>query len=300
MPNKGVAVRSCAALEERLFAPVDAASLAAFRIAFGALILWDVGVYFAYDLIHYQYLRPLIRFKYYGFDWVEPWPGYGLYIHFGVLGLAALLVMLGLFYRVAIVVLTIAFTYVFLLDQTVYLNHFYFVILLACLLSVVPAHRVWSLDARRRNVATVGTVPGWSVWVLRAQIEIMLLYAGIVKINPDWLRLVPLRDWLADSADLPVIGPLLLLDWVVATAAYGSIVLHVAGAPLLLFRRTRIWAFALYCVFHVSNHVLFNIGIFPWLTIAGTTIFFAPDWPRHCAARLATLARQGRAQATGR
>ena len=289
MPRANEAVRGYAAFEARLFTPVDASSLAVFRIAFGGLILWDVVHYFVYDLIRYKYLQPYLLFKYYGFEWVEPWPGDGLYYHFAALGLFALLVMVGLFYRVAIVLLTIAFTYVFLLDQTDYLNHFYFVILLGCLLCLAPANRAWSLDAWL-GTGTGGAVPGWSVWILRAQMEIMLIYAGIVKINPDWLQLAPLRGWLAQSADLPLVGPLLLQDWVVAIAAYGPIALHIVGAPLLLFRRTRLWTFGLYCAFHLSNHVLFNIGIFPWLTIAGTTIFFAPDWPRRVVARIAALA----------
>ena len=33
-------------------------------------------------------------------------------------------------------------------------------------------------------------------------------------------------------------------------------------------------------VFHVLTWRLFAIGVFPWVMIAATTIFFAPDWPR--------------------
>jgi hypothetical protein len=232
-----------------------------------------------------MYVAPDFHFTYYGFAWIAPWPGNGMYLHFAALGVLAALIMTGLFYRLAIILFVQAFAYVFLLDQTEYLNHFYFVLLLAILLALVPAHRVWALDAlRRRREPVAGTVPVWAVWSLRAQMEIVLIYAGIVKINPDWLRLEPLRMWLAGSADLPLIGPLLLQDWAIAVGAYGVIALHVLGAPLLLYDRTRLWVFGLYCVFHISNHALFNIGIFPWLTIAGTTLFFAPDWPRRLAA----------------
>lgn len=290
-----------AGFEARMFAPVDGAALAVFRIAFGGLILWDVAKYLIHDLIRIKFLIPHIHFKYYGFEWVEVWPGDGMYYHFAALGLFAILVMLGLFYRVAIVLLTVAFSYVFLLDQTDYLNHFYFVILLGFLLCITPAHRVWSLDAtlwpERTTYRSATAVPGWSVWVFRAQMEVVLLYAGIVKINPDWLQLQPLRMWLGARADMPIVGPLLLQDWAIAVASYGSIALHVLGAPLLLFERTRIWAFAAYCVFHLSNHVLFNIGIFPWLTIAGTTIFFAADWPRQVITRIRLVFYRGRSRA---
>ena len=31
------------------------------------------------------------------------------------------------------------------------------------------------------------------------------------------------------------------------------------------------------------NHFLFNIGIFPWVAMAGTLLFLEPDWPRRAA-----------------
>lgn len=110
-----------------------------------------------------------------------------------------------------------------------------------------------------------------------------------MKINPDWLHLEPMTMWLGNRTDFPLIGSLFTETWVVAVASYGSILLHVVGAPLLLFRRTRMAVFILYVVFHSFNHMLFNIGIFPWLTIAGTTIFFAPDWPRRVLAVTARI-----------
>lgn len=274
-------------LEERMFRPVDMASLAVFRIAFGGLLLWDAGKFFVHDWIAIMYVIPRFHFKYYGFEWVEPWSVSLLHLHFAVMGALAFLIMIGLFYRVAIVLFFFAFSYVFLLDQTQYLNHFYFVIILNVLLIFVPANRVYALDTRlwpRMGVDTQ-TGPAWSVWIVRVQMEIMLIFAGVVKINSDWLALQPLEPWLAQSQDLFLIGPYLTETWVVAFGAYGVIVLHILGAPLLLWRRTRVPVFLAYVLFHISNHLFFNIGIFPWLTIAGTTIFFAADWPRRWVAR---------------
>lgn len=269
-------------LETYLYAPVDGASLAVFRIAFGVMMLWDVTKYLAHDLVGFMYIRPRFHFTYYGFEWVEPLPGGWMYLVFAVMGLLAFLITIGLFYRVATAVFLVLFSYVFLLDQTEYLNHFYFVILLNILLVFIPANRVYALDALLwpRKSGDSGQVYAWNVWIVRVQMEIMLVFAGIVKINPDWLALQPLAMWLAQSQDLPVIGLFLLESWVIAIGAYGVILLHVAGAPLLLWKRTRLPVFALYVLFHLSNAVFFNIGIFPWITIAGTTIFFATDWPR--------------------
>ena len=129
--------------------------------------------------------------------------------------------------------------------------------------------------------------------------EVMLIYAGLVKVNPDWLRLEPLGMWLARRADAPLIGPLLEQDWVVAVAAYGVIAVHLIGAPLLLFRRTRGPTIVVYFAFHLANHFMFNIGIFPWLTMAATLIFLDPDWPRQAlrsAARFAGRREPRRAE----
>jgi hypothetical protein len=64
-------------------------------------------------------------------------------------------------------------------------------------------------------------------------------------------------------------------------------VLSVAGAafdctivPLLLWWRTRPWAWLVLVAFHVATGILFPIGVFPWLMIGVSTVFFAPDWAR--------------------
>ena len=165
-------------------------------------------------------------------------------------------------------------------------SYFYFVILLALLCCVTPLHRRASLDAYLKPQLASRQTPAWCLWLFIAQMEVMYIYAGIVKINPDWLQLQPLSMWMAARQDLPLIGPLMDETWVVAMAAYGSIALHVLGAPLLLIKRTRIYVFAAYCLFHSLNHSMFNIGIFPWLTLAGTLLFFEPDWPIRLKQRL--------------
>ena len=110
----------------------------------------------------------------------------------------------------------------------------------------------------------------------------MLIFAGLVKLTPDWLAGEPLGLWLRSQADDFVFGGLFAHDWVIIAGTWGTVALHILGAPLLLWRRTRFAVFCIYCIFHGVNAAFFNIGIFPWLTIAATTIFFAPDWPRRC------------------
>src|SRR5688572_32950335 len=149
----------------KLLAPVDGASLAAFRVMFGLLLAWEVVRYFHYGWIERYYLQPTFFFTYPLFDFLAPWPGWGMYAHFAVLGLLALCIALGLFYRAAAALFWLAFTYVFLLDKTNYLNHFYLISLLSFLLILVPAHQVASLDRLRRFRSAPETVPYWSLFL---------------------------------------------------------------------------------------------------------------------------------------
>lgn len=280
-------------LTNKLFAPQSAASLAIFRIGFGLILVWDAWRFWNNGWIEQYYLQPQFYFKYFGFGWVHPFPGDGMYVLLGIIGVSALFVMLGLFYRVAIITFAGSFSYLFLLDQTHYLNHFYMVILFAVSLCVMPAQRRWSLDAKWFANSTQQTVPAWTLWTLRAQLEIILVYAGIVKINYDWLHLEPLASWLGKYPEFPLLGDLFLQEWSVAVAAYGVIALHLIGAPLLLWRKTRLPVFCIYASFHILNHFVFNIGIFPWFTLFASLLFFAPNWPEQLWLRLTGAATAG-------
>jgi vitamin K-dependent gamma-carboxylase len=266
-----------------LSTPVSGLSLAVFRVALGGLLVWDCWRFIKYDRVYRYWIQPEFHFTYPGFGWITPLPEPWIQLAWLLMGLSAVMVMLGLFYRVSIVVLTVSFGYFFLLDKTEYLNHFYLVFLFLILMCFLPAHRQLSLDAQLRPAVRAQHVPYASVFILRAQMEIMLIFAGLVKLTPDWLAGEPLGLWLRAQSDDHVFGFLFHHDWVILAGTWGTVALHVLGAPLLLWKKTRLPTFLVYCVFHSLNAVFFNIGIFPWLTIAATTIFFAPDWPLRAA-----------------
>lgn len=261
-----------------LMRPVDVASVAVFRIALGATLTWQCYRYWAYGWIEHFYVGEPFLFKYFGFSWVHPPPGDGIYLVYAALAACSFLVAIGLWYRVAIVGVLGLFSYVFLLDAARYLNHFYLVILLVFLMCFAPASNAFSVDALRRRCSSF--MPAWPLYALVLMMEIMLLYAGIVKINGDWLDYLPLSLWLSARTDTPIIGPWLDQTWVHAAASYFAILLHILGAPLLFLKKTRLPVFCVYAVFHLLNSIFFNIGIFPILTLVATTLFFAPDWPR--------------------
>jgi hypothetical protein len=266
--------RLCAAL----FEPVDISFLVFFRVLFGAIMLWEVYRYFSYGWISRYFVEPVLTFTYYGFSWVKPWPGSGMYIHFFVLGLAATCVMAGFLYRIAAPVFFLAFTFMFLLDQTRYLNHLYLVCLISFLMCFLPAERAFSVDALLRRKIRSDVVPAWTLWLLRLQVGIPYFYGGIAKLNSDWIRGgEPMRTWLRP------LGAFFAADWVVYGFVIGGLMLDLLVVPLLLWRRTRLFAFAAAVVFNLLNSVIFDIGIFPWLMLGALLIFFPPDLVRRFA-----------------
>ncbi len=267
-------------IAKRLFAPIDVASIVVFRVAFGLIALWEVGRYFDNRWIKSFYIDPKFYFAYPGFEWVQPWPGDGMHYHFLALAIVAALITVGLFYRIATVLFWLGFTYVFLLDQTRYLNHFYLVSLMSFLMIFMPAHRARSLDCVRRPSLRSDTVPAWTLLLLRLQLGLVYFYGGVAKINGDWLRGEPMRDWLASRSDFPLVGAFFTQEWCVYGFTYGGLFFDLLVFPGLLWSRSRPFFVVVCLMFHLTNVFLFNIGIFPWFMIAATTLFFRPDWPR--------------------
>lgn len=263
-----------------MFRPVDVASIAAFRFMFGAVMVWEVTRFFNHDWIRKYYIEPEFYFKYFGFSWIEPWGGDGMYIHFIVVGLVAACVALGFLYRLSSVILFLGFSFWFLLDQTRYLNHLYLVMILTFLMIFIPAHRNFSLDTRIWPGIRKQTISAWYLFLLRFQIGLVYFYAGIAKLNSDWLRGEPLRQWLPKRSDLSLIGPFLETEFAVWFFSYGGLLFDLFVVPALLWKKTRVPAFLACVFFHSMNKWMFNIGIFPVVMLAATLIFFPADWPR--------------------
>jgi len=271
-------------LHRRGSEPVDASSISVFRIAFGVVALVAIIRFFAYGWIDQLYVDPLHHFSYVGFEWVRAWPAPWMHLHFVALGVLSIAIILGWHARASLILFALAFTYIELIDKTTYLNHYYFMSLAALLLAFIPHDRAWSLDARRGNGS--GWTPAWTIWALRIQIALVYFFAGFAKLNHDWIvNAAPLRFWLPQHAHLPVVGPLLDEVWVAYALSWAGAAFDLTIVAWLLWGRSRPLAFAVLLVFHLITGQLFMIGVFPYMMIAASLIFFSPDWPRRVAAR---------------
>lgn len=252
------------------------APLVVLRIAFGAIMFVSTVRFLLKGWVEAFYIKPAFHFTFYGFDWVRPLGTVGMYVLFGAMLLAAVMITIGIFYRVAAAAFFLCFTYTELIDKTTYLNHYYFISVMAFLMIWVPAHRYFSVDVLRKPALQVNHLPAWCVNIFRFQLLLVYFFAGISKLNYDWLiAAMPLRIWLPAENDLPVIGGLLAQLWAAYLFSWFGAIFDLAIGFMLFAKQTRKVAYVLVIIFHLATGLLFKIGMFPYIMIFVTIIFFS-------------------------
>lgn len=256
----------------------ETATLAFYRLAFGLMMLFSIIRFWCYGWIDKLYIQPKYHFSFYGFEWVKPFGQY-TYLLFFVCVLSALFVAIGFKYRLAIITFFISFTYIELMDKTTYLNHYYFISLVSFILIFLPAHASYSVDAYLNKSKFQKLIPQWNIDVLKLMLGIVYFYAGLVKLNSDWLlEAQPLKIWLPHSSGLPIIGPFLMKNWFHFLMSWAGALYDLSIPFLLLNKKTRKFAFLLVVVFHVFTKMLFPIGVFPYVMIVSTLIYFSSSF----------------------
>lgn len=252
----------------------SSASLAVFRIGFGIMMCISIIRFWSKGWIDTLYVSPTFHFKYFGFEWVKALGTY-TYVLFLICGFSAFLVALGYKYRIAIIVFFLSFTYIELIDKSTYLNHYYFVSIASFLMIFLPANAYFSIDAVKRKKEYL-YVPKWTIDAIKLLLGIVYFYAGLAKINSDWLfKAMPLKIWLPSKYDIPVLGTTLMQEnWFHYAMSWSGMLYDLCIPFLLLCKKTRNIAFVLVVVFHLFTRILFPIGMFPYIMIVGSIIFF--------------------------
>ena len=251
-----------------------AAPLAVFRILFGFMMLASIIRFWSFGWIETLYIEPVFSFSYYGFHWL-PNLGQFTYLLFVICGVSAFFVAIGYRYRLAILLFFLSFTYIELLDKTTYLNHYYFISCLSFLLIFLPANCCYSIDALRLKKIQANNVPAWSINSIKFLLCIVYFFAGLAKLNSDWLlNAMPLQIWLPSKYDIPFLGDLLQQSWIHYAFSWGGAFYDLAIPFLLLWKPSRSIAFIFVVIFHVLTRILFPIGMFPYIMIVSALIFF--------------------------
>ena len=255
-----------------------AAPLAVFRIVFGLMITAGIVRFWASGWIYDLYIKPKFYFPFYGLEFIQPLGNF-TYPLFFLAGLCGLLVAAGLFYRTSIIILFCSFTYIELIDRSTYLNHYYFVSLILFLLIFLPAGRFFSVDSYRNKKMLADQIPRWSVDSVKLMVLILYFYAGLAKLNSDWLiHALPLRIWLPARNDMPVLGTFFGYPGTAFLFSWIGCLYDLSIGFLLWKKQTRLFAYFSVVVFHILTAILFPIGMFPYIMIVTALIFFSAQF----------------------
>lgn len=258
-----------------LFKQIDNIGLVLFRIVFGALIAIEGFGAIATGWVRRTLIEPDFTFNFIGFDFLQPLPGNGMYFYFAIMGILGICIMLGYKYRWTMLGFTLMWTSVYLMQKSSYNNHYYLLILLSAIMAILPAHRWFSLDAKLNPSIKSLSMPQWCKWVIILQVFIVFTYGSIAKMYPDWLDGTVPALFMKGKKDYWLIGELLQQQWAHYTIAYFGLIFDLLIIPMLLWKRTRLVGFYISIFFHLFNSIVFQIGIFPYMSIAFAFFFFS-------------------------
>jgi len=274
---------------------VSIAPLIIFRIIFGALLLFGALRFVSKGWVEQLYILPNYHFGYLGFEWVEKLPGNWMYLPFVLMILSSIFIIIGYYYRISATLFFLSFTYVELIDKSYYLNHYYFVSLMCFIMIWLPANRYFSLDATRNKTIEVSHIPQWTIRIIQFQLGVVYLFAGLAKINPDWLiEGQPLGTWLQAHHNIPIIGTFLQEKWMAVSFSWAGCIYDLLIVFFLLAAKTRKFAYFVVVVFHLITWLLFPIGVFPWVMIFSTLIFFSPQFHEKLLNRIQQLFKKNK------
>lgn len=259
--------------KRRLSEPVDGRVLGLFRIVFGLFMAYNTYSYYKGGLIKDGLLAPHVHFKFEGFGWVDVLPEPVMVAVMGLMGVSALLMAAGLFFRWASWIFALCLAFFLFQEKSYFNNHIYLFVLLGVLLGFTDADHFLSL---RRKEGRYSAVPRWQQFILAAQVMIVYFYGGITKIKTDWLfNREPLTSLAGQFPADHWLAPLFKSDLMIFTLTYGGFLLDILAPVLLWYRPVRRWTLPLFIGFHLSNSRIFNdIGIFPFVMLAALILYF--------------------------
>mmetsp|Transcript_14601 Transcript_14601/g.36161 ORF Transcript_14601/g.36161 Transcript_14601/m.36161 type:complete len:618 (+) Transcript_14601:159-2012(+) len=276
-----------------LFDEVPVHSTIFVRVLWGLVMWHDIYRFMASDYAHIRHhiTNNQFNFPYYYFEWVPHVSLEWWRIIMPILFLAGAGITFGFFYRLSCIVFFFGFALYYLQEASLYLNHNYLICCMLFIFLFIPAGNYFSVDAWLGRVERKPTIPRWAPMLLRLVESNVYVWAGIAKMNYDWMVLAePLTHWLpkrhrlyqgkwpapfADIFDFLITwqGTAYFMSWV--GMAYDTFL------PVLFFGGGiwRVMGFAMSVVFHGTNKLIFDIGVFPQFALALSFIFFEYDWP---------------------
>ncbi len=263
-------------MDRFFFQRIDNTGLSLWRIAFGLLISIEAFGAILTGWVKDILVDPEFTFNFIGFDFLQPLPGNWMYYYYVLMGCFGILVMVGYKYRWSMAAYALMWTCTYLMQKTAYNNHYYLMMLLCWLMVFFPANRYLSLDALKPGFKKYD-MPRWVSMAFILQIWIVFTYASIAKMYPHWWDASAPALFMQGKKDYWLIGGFLQQPWAHYCIAYFGVFFDLLIIPMLLWKRTRLLGFGLSLFFHLFNSFVFQVGIFPYMSIAFAFFFFTPE-----------------------
>lgn len=244
----------------------DGRVLGLFRIVFGLFMTYYCLYYHNAQFIKQGLLAPVMHFKYDGFEWLGLLPEPAMQGLLFAMGVAALLITIGVGMRYAALFYMLGLSYFTFVEKAYFNNHIYMFILLCFLFSFTDADRFLSL---RGNGGYGKLIPRWQIFLLQLQVCLVYFYGGLAKLAPDWLlHQEPMRTMVSKYMGYNSEVAAYFLTYV-------GLLIDLAAPVLLFYKPLRKWAVLGFGFFHLSNSQLFNdIGIFPFVMLSALILYF--------------------------
>lgn len=275
---------------QKLNQPIDNSQLIVFRIFFGILMFVEsIGAIFT-GWVKETFVEPSFTFNFIGFEFLQVIVGPQAYFIYVLMGVFGLMIAFGYRYKVGIIGFTLLWGATYLAQKSHYNNHYYLVWLISFFMCFLPAHHSNSFDVKQNRVKKRLYCPQWCTWLLMLQIAIVYFYAAIAKVYPDWLQGKPIEIWYSYktfetpfwSQDFAAqLQQFFTSKSTVLFFSYTGILFDLLVIPFFLWNKySRTFALVASLIFHLTNSIIFQIGIFPYFALAFAVFFYKPGFIR--------------------
>lgn len=265
-------------LSKLLFTYEDNTRISIWRILFGLVLVAECFGSIAVGWAKQVFIDPPeILFTFIGFEWLNIFHGSTIYWYFSIMGVLGICITLGYRYRLSMILFTLGWAGLYFMHKSSYNNHHYLLLILCLMMSVTPGHLRFSLDSRNGRVPKSLS----SLKIFRFQYILLLLivytYASVAKWYPDWIDGSVMDTMLTSKKNNASVGKFYQMPYMSAIIAWGGILFDLFIIPMMMWSKTRKFAFVLSIGFHLFNSITFEIGTFPYMMIASAVLFFPTE-----------------------
>jgi len=222
-----------------------------------------------------RYSNSYFHFTYPFFGWIHPLAESLVNPFLWVAMLSAIMISIGLFYRVSTALYFLVYTYLFLIDVSYYNNHYYLIALVSGVMVFLNLANAFSLDSlifRSR-----GATPVWHRHFLAFHIILVYFFGGVSKLlNPQWITGDAMHEMLVSRlASLGLDLTSHALTTVAQVMTIGGTLFDLSIGIFLFWKRTFWLAVVGVVAFNLINAYTFNIGVFPFIMLGSLVLFYS-------------------------